>query len=125
MFDIGFSELLLVGIIALIVLGPERLPKAARAVGMFFGKIRRMLSNIQQEMEQEIRNQELQEKLKNPLATFGEEILQNKPAEPVKPAESVKPTAEAAPQAAVITPAAENLNTVANVANPIPVKSDK
>ncbi|MCP5324773.1 MAG: twin-arginine translocase subunit TatB [Oceanospirillaceae bacterium] len=125
MFDIGFSELLLVGVIALIVLGPERLPKAARSVGMFFGKIRRMLSNIQQEMEQEIRNQELQEKLKNPLATFGEESLQKKPAEPVKPAEPAQPTAETAPQAAVITPAAESLNTAASVASPISVKSDK
>ncbi len=125
MFDIGFSELLLVGIIALIVLGPERLPKAARAVGMFFGKIRRMLSNIQQEMEQEIRNQELQEKLKNPLATFGEESLPNKPAEPAKQTESVKSAAETVPHAAVITPAPETLNTPASVAAPIPVKSDK
>lgn len=125
MFDIGFSELLLVGIIALIVLGPERLPKAARAVGMFFGKIRRMLSNIQQEMEQEIRNQELQEKLKNPLATFGEESLQNKPAEPVKTAEPAKSTAETAPQATVINPAPETLNTAAKVAASISAKSDK
>lgn len=118
MFDIGFSELLLVGIIALIVLGPERLPKAARAVGMFFGKIRRMLSNIQQEMEQEIRNQELQEKLKNPLATFGEESLQKKPTEAVQTPVTETPVPPTAPEPQIQTPAAA-------IAPSTPVKSDK
>lgn len=114
MFDIGFSELLLVGIIALIVLGPERLPKAARSVGMFFGKIRRMLNNIQQEMEQEIRNQELQEKLKNPLATFNEESL----LKPASKAEQTPPAASAAPES-------QSLNTEIPVASTTPAKSDK
>lgn len=120
MFDIGFSELLLVGIIALIVLGPERLPKAARAVGMFFGKIRRMLNNIQQEMEQEIRNQELQEKLKNPLATFNEESLLNPASKAVQtpPATTTPPVAPAAPES-------QPLNTEIPVASTTPVKSDK
>jgi len=70
MFDIGFSELMLVGIMALIILGPERLPKAARTVGLLVGKVRRTMSGIQQEIEQEVRNQEIREKLKNPMSTF-------------------------------------------------------
>ncbi len=70
MFDIGFSELMLVGIMALIILGPERLPKAARTVGLLVGRIRRTMSGIQQEIEQEVRNQEIREKLKDPLSTF-------------------------------------------------------
>ncbi|OUR61278.1 twin arginine-targeting protein translocase TatB [Bermanella sp. 47_1433_sub80_T6] len=70
MFDIGFSELMLVGIMALIILGPERLPKAARTAGLLVGRIRRTMSGIQQEIEQEVRNQEIREKLKNPLSTF-------------------------------------------------------
>ena len=119
MFDIGFSELLLVGIIALIVLGPERLPKAARSVGMFFGKIRRMLNNIQQEMEQEIRNQELQEKLKNPLATFNEESLLN-PA-----SKAVQPPPATTPPVAPVAPESQSLNTEIPVASTTPVKSDK
>lgn len=70
MFDIGFAELLIVGVLALIVLGPERLPKAARTVGLFVGRIRRTMSGIQQEIEQEVRNQEIRDKLKDPMRTY-------------------------------------------------------
>jgi sec-independent protein translocase protein TatB len=70
MFDIGFSELMLVGMIGLIILGPERLPKAARTVGLMVGRVKRTMSGIQQEIEQEVRNQEIREKLKDPLSTF-------------------------------------------------------
>ncbi len=73
MFDIGFSELMLVGVLGLIILGPERLPKAARTVGLMVGKVRRTMSGIQQEIEQEVRNQEIREKLKDPLQTFKED----------------------------------------------------
>jgi len=65
MFDIGFAELLVVGVLGLIILGPERLPKAARTLGLLVGKVRRTMSGIQQEIEREVRNQELQEKLKD------------------------------------------------------------
>ncbi len=74
MFDIGFSELMLVGVIGLIILGPERLPKAARAIGLVIGKMRRTMSGIQQEIEQELRTQELHEKMKDPMATFRDEV---------------------------------------------------
>ncbi len=70
MFDIGFSELLLVGVMGLIILGPERLPKAARTAGLLIGRVRRTMSGIQHEIEQEMRNQEIREKLKDPLRTF-------------------------------------------------------
>ena len=70
MFDIGFSELLVVGVLGLIVLGPERLPKAARTVGLLIGKARRAMSGIQQEIEQEVRNQEIRERLNNPQHIF-------------------------------------------------------
>lgn len=70
MFDIGFSELLLTAVIALIVLGPERLPKAARTVGLIIGKIRRSFAGIQEELERQIRTEELREKMKDPFATY-------------------------------------------------------
>ena len=66
MFDIGFAELMLVGVLGLIILGPERLPKAARTLGLLLGKVRRTMSGIQQEIEREVRQQELEEKLKDP-----------------------------------------------------------
>ncbi|WP_283789076.1 Sec-independent protein translocase protein TatB [Bermanella sp. WJH001] len=70
MFDIGFAELLVVGVLGLIVLGPERLPKAARTLGLLLGRVRRTMSGIQQEIEREVRAQELQEKLKDSQHSF-------------------------------------------------------
>jgi len=74
MFDIGFFELLVIGVIALLVLGPERLPKAARSVGLAIGKVKRSFSNVQEEFERQMRTEELKEKLKDPYATFMDDI---------------------------------------------------
>lgn len=73
MFDIGFLELMVVGILGLLILGPERLPKAARTVGLFLGKIRSTMSNIQDDLERQVRTEELKDKLKDPYATFLDE----------------------------------------------------
>jgi len=54
MFEIGFSELLLVGIVALLVLGPERLPVAARTLGRGLGQARRAMNGLRAQMEREI-----------------------------------------------------------------------
>lgn len=70
MFDIGFAELMVVGFLGLIILGPERLPKAARTLGLLIGRVRRTMSGIQQEIEQEVKNQELQEKLEDPMHSY-------------------------------------------------------
>ncbi len=59
MFDIGFSELLIVAVVALIVLGPEKLPTAVRTVGLWVGKIRRSVASIQSEISEELRLDEL------------------------------------------------------------------
>ena len=54
MFDIGFSEILLFGAIALIVLGPEKLPQAARTAGQWYAKFRRTVATLQSEIEAEL-----------------------------------------------------------------------
>lgn len=54
MFDIGFLELALIGVVALLVIGPERLPLVARKVGMWAGKARRFISHVQSDLKQEI-----------------------------------------------------------------------
>lgn len=64
MFDIGFSELLLIGIVALLVLGPERLPKVASTVGALLRKARLSFDSVRQEVEREIRDEELKRTLK-------------------------------------------------------------
>lgn len=59
MFDFGLGELLLVGVVALIVIGPERLPKAARMAGNMVGKLQRLVSSVKQELNTQIELEEL------------------------------------------------------------------
>ena len=62
MLNIGMTELLFFGIIALLVLGPEKLPEAARFVGKWYGKIKRTISNVQNDIDRELRLSELRKK---------------------------------------------------------------
>ncbi|KAA6210145.1 Sec-independent protein translocase protein TatB [Avibacterium paragallinarum] len=64
MFDIGFSELLLISIVGLVVLGPQRLPVAIRTVMGWVRTIRGLAANVQNELSQELKLQELQESIK-------------------------------------------------------------
>ncbi len=59
MFDVSFWELCLVGVVALLVLGPEKLPRAARTAGLWIGKARRMLAQMQAEIERELDLEEI------------------------------------------------------------------
>lgn len=63
MFDVGFSELVMVGLIALLVIGPERLPKAARIAGFWLGKARRTIANVKAEIKQELQAEEMRQVL--------------------------------------------------------------
>lgn len=68
MFDVGFSELILLGIVALIVLGPEKLPHAARMAGAWLGRIRRTVIDIQAEIEKEVSAAELKQRMNDEIA---------------------------------------------------------
>ncbi len=59
MFDIGFTELLVIGVVALIVIGPERLPKVARTAGHLFGRMQRYVSTVKSDISREIELEEL------------------------------------------------------------------
>lgn len=59
MFDFGLGELIFVGIIALIVLGPERLPEAARTAGRLIGRLQRFVGSVKQELDTQIELEEL------------------------------------------------------------------
>jgi sec-independent protein translocase protein TatB len=65
MFDIGFSELCMVGLVALLVIGPEKLPKVARMAGFWVAKSKRMLASVKQEIHEEFQAEELRQSLKN------------------------------------------------------------
>ncbi len=58
MFDIGFQELIIIFLVALVVLGPERLPEAGRAMARWINEIRRGINNVKAEMETEFRETE-------------------------------------------------------------------
>ncbi|MDW6018402.1 Sec-independent protein translocase protein TatB [Vibrio plantisponsor] len=64
MFDIGFWELVLISVVALVVLGPERLPHAIRSVTKFIGAAKSMANSVKDELAHELKVQELQENLR-------------------------------------------------------------
>ncbi len=63
MFDIGFSELLMIAVVALVVLGPERLPKAARFAGLWVRRARAQWYSVKSELEHDIKADELKRSL--------------------------------------------------------------
>ena len=70
MFDIGFTELLLIAVVALIVLGPERLPKAARFAGLWVRRARAQWSSVKAEFERDLANEELKRSLDETKASL-------------------------------------------------------
>ena len=112
MFDIGFSELLVIGVVALIVIGPEKLPRVARTVGHLAGRLQRYVSDVKADINREIELEELRKmrdsmqqaatdmessvnaelsKTADDLNKSVESMTQDKPAEPPKePAEPPK-----------------------------------
>jgi sec-independent protein translocase protein TatB len=59
MFDIGFSELLVIAVVALLVIGPERLPKVARTAGHLFGRLQRYVNDVKSDIQRELELDEL------------------------------------------------------------------
>jgi sec-independent protein translocase protein TatB len=82
MFDIGFSELVLIAVVALVVLGPERLPKVARTMGHLLGRLQRYVSDVKSDISREIQLDELrklqtqlEESARKAEATVREEMV--------------------------------------------------
>ncbi|MFT5692948.1 MAG: sec-independent protein translocase protein TatB [Oceanicoccus sp.] len=71
MFDIGFSELILIGVMSLLIMGPERLPGAIRTSSLWIARLRRSFSQIKAEIEREVGADDIKQQLHN------ETILQN------------------------------------------------
>jgi sec-independent protein translocase protein TatB len=59
MFDIGLSELFVIGVVALVVIGPERLPKVARTMGVLFGRLQRYVTQVKSDISREMELAEL------------------------------------------------------------------
>lgn len=84
MFDMGFTEMLLIGIVALVVIGPEKLPGVARTAGKYFTRLKRFMTDVKADVESELRADELREilnqqqkeldSLKSAVSEVGKEI---------------------------------------------------
>lgn len=107
MFDIGFLEIVVVGIVALVVLGPEKLPGTIRTVSLWIGRLRRSFNSIKTEIEKEIgadeirrqlRNEEIMEKFRNTQAQ-----VQNSISSIKQGAENIRKNVELEAEAAAQT----------------------
>ncbi|MEK6176456.1 Sec-independent protein translocase protein TatB [Vibrio cholerae] len=110
MFDIGFWELVLIAIVALVVLGPERLPHAIRSVAKFVSAAKSMANSVKDELAHELKVQELQENLRK-AEQMG---MQNLSPELQKSVESLKQAAQEVQRPYAATPSSEASSTSSN-----------
>jgi sec-independent protein translocase protein TatB len=73
MFDIGFSEIVVIAVVALVVLGPEKLPKTARTLGHLFGRLQRYVNEVKRDIQRELELEELR-KLQQNVQSAAKEI---------------------------------------------------
>lgn len=71
MFDIGFTELTLIFVIGLVVLGPERLPTVARTLGHWIGRARSTFNNLKNELEREAVTKDMRERMEQQMRQMG------------------------------------------------------
>jgi sec-independent protein translocase protein TatB len=76
MFDIGFSEIVVIGVVALVVIGPERLPKTARTLGHLFGRLQRYVNEVKADINREMELDELR-RLRQQVQGAATEIQQS------------------------------------------------
>ncbi|MFN7085358.1 MAG: Sec-independent protein translocase protein TatB [Burkholderiales bacterium] len=76
MFDIGFSEIIVIAVVALIVIGPERLPKVARTLGHLFGRMQRYVNDVKADISREMQLEELR-KLQSSMQEAARSIEQS------------------------------------------------
>jgi sec-independent protein translocase protein TatB len=101
MFDIGWSELLVIGVVAIVVVGPKELPRLMRTFGHYLGKVRHMAADFQRQFEEAVRDSEIDEVRKamqdfhaeasdvNLRGTVDKPLMMPKPAEPAPAAAEV------------------------------------
>ena len=77
MFEVGFSELLMIGLVSLLVIGPERLPKVARFVGLWLGRMRAISTNLKAEINRELQLEEMKQIMQQQQALFEQQMREH------------------------------------------------
>lgn len=100
MFDISFLELLVIAVIALVVLGPERLPGFIRTVGLMIGRIKRGFADVRAQVEREIGADEIRQQLHNEkiMAALEKQDKKSQPKEEAEPTSNVSRSHESVTQ---------------------------
>ncbi len=125
MFDIGWSELLVIGVVAIIVVGPKELPRLMRTFGHYLGKVRHMAADFQRQFEEAVRDSEIDEvrkamqdfhaEVSDPRGTVDKPLMMPSPVEPARPAaEAALPAPKPKPKPRAKKPAP---------AKPVPAKT--
>ena len=120
MFDIGFSELLVIAVITLIVMGPERLPETVRTISLWIGRLKQMISSARSELESEVGMGEVRRQLHN------EKILRDLENSKADFENSIRTsTADLDTAAAEIKDAVESSEADKSLANPLAAKTSR
>ena len=137
MFDIGWSELLVIGVVAIVVVGPKELPRLMRTFGHYLGKVRHMAADFQRQFEEAVRDSEIDEVRKamqdfhaevsdvTPRGTVDKPLMMPSPAEPAPmppPAEAALPAPKPKPRAKKAAPA-KTVPAKTEPAKTVPAKS--
>jgi sec-independent protein translocase protein TatB len=106
MFDIGFSELVVIGVVALIVIGPERLPRVARTIGILAGRLQRYVSDVKADINREVELDELR-KMRDSVQQAATDIKNTVDTEMAKTADELNFAVEGKPEETAAQAAAE------------------
>lgn len=106
MFDVGFSELVVIALVALIVIGPERLPKVARTLGHLFGRMQRYVNDVKADIAREVQLDELR-KFQKEMEDTAHAVTQSVSKEFDSARTAVESVAASAKEAVAISPAAD------------------
>ena len=104
MFDIGFSEFLVIGVVALIVIGPQKLPRVARTAGHLLGRLQRYVADVKADINREIELEELR-KMRDSMQKAASEMQSSVDSELTKTADDLnQAVAGRKPEAPATTP---------------------
>jgi sec-independent protein translocase protein TatB len=119
MFDIGFTELMVIAMVALIVIGPERLPRVARTLGHLAGRLQRYVADVKADINREVELEELR-KMRDSVRQTASSMESSFNAELRKAESELNAAVEGGPQAGAEPAAASNAQAQAADASPAP-----